>query len=79
MKVQQPTYIDLRPIPDDHTDAPLSPLDFHVRRNARIELKYELRKYATHAAKTAARALKTTLRDIGRGAEDCFFHQKPES
>lgn len=74
MKYTQQTYIDLKP-EIEALEPKLSPLAFTVRRDAKIVLSYELRKYSLYATKRAAIGLKTTLLDVLRGAEDCFIGQ----
>ncbi len=63
MKYTQTTYIDLRPEIAE-PDEPLSPLAFHVRRDARIVLKYEVRKYIVFVGKTAVSGLKRAVLGI---------------
>lgn len=74
MKIEQNTHIDLRP--QTIEEPKLGELAFTVRRDDRVVLSYELRKYAAFAAKKAAIGLKTTLLDVLRGAEDCFIAER---
>ncbi len=71
MKYTQQTYINLKPAielcePIDPNALPR----FTVRRDARIVLKYEVRKYTVFAGKTAIRGLKMALRGVEYGLSD---------
>jgi len=74
MQYIQQTHINLKP--QTVIEQKLSPLDFTIRRDGQVVLSYELRKYAAFAAKKATQGLKSALKDVLRGAEDCFIEQR---